>query len=299
MEFALNYSPQAVDLLAQGRIALDRFKCPAWDDVIAAAQETRPPYVHLPLRVGTGIGDAIDTEKKQPADWRRMESLLAQTGTPYVNLHLLPLVSDFPDLPEATDDPIHVERMLEAALRDVEAVVRRFGADKVIVESDYYHEGHYFRASCQPDFIRRVIEAAGCGFLLDISHARLAARSLDMETHAYFDGLPLDRIREVHLTGIQYFDERWAARLRGAGIAPEVIADFAGRWIDHLPITEDDWTFFEWAFAQLRRRRVGAPLDRFAGIRRRRWGVGGADRPRRAGGAGAAPHRHAVRSLKR
>jgi hypothetical protein len=36
MEFALNYSPQAAQLLQEGRIEIDRYKCPDWPDVRVA-----------------------------------------------------------------------------------------------------------------------------------------------------------------------------------------------------------------------------------------------------------------------
>ncbi len=40
--FALNYSPQAADLLRAGQIEIDLFKCPAWPDLIAEAQAAAP-----------------------------------------------------------------------------------------------------------------------------------------------------------------------------------------------------------------------------------------------------------------
>lgn len=62
MEFAVNYSLAAADLLREEQIQVDLFKCPAWPDLIAAAQEVHPVYVHFPLRVGAGINHAIDYE---------------------------------------------------------------------------------------------------------------------------------------------------------------------------------------------------------------------------------------------
>jgi uncharacterized protein (UPF0276 family) len=252
MEFAVNYSPQAAELLAQGKIALDRFKCPAWLDLIASAQAQHPVYVHFPLRVGMGIGDALDTETKQAPDWRKFEAILKETNTPFVNLHLAPITSDHPDMSSDTSDPAHAERLFEATVRDIEGVIRRFGAERVILENDYYAPGTYFRATCTAAFIRSVIEAAGCGLLLDISHARLAARELGVDAREYLGRLPVQRIREIHLTGVQLFDDQWQDTLREAGITEATIAQFAGRWQDHLPMTDEDWAFYSWAIEQLR-----------------------------------------------
>ena len=205
MEFAVNYSAAAAKLLQEGRVVVDRFKCPAWPDLITAAQELHPVYVHLPLRVGAGIGEAINTETQQPADWGQLEPLLTQTGTPQVNTHLAPLSYDFPDIPITTTDPAHVEALLAHALRDVQALVDRFGPRRVTLENADDGKGLILHAALQPDFIRRVVEETGCCFLLDIAHARLAAHTLGLDARAYLAHLPLERISEIHLAGIQPF----------------------------------------------------------------------------------------------
>jgi hypothetical protein len=87
MKLAVHYSSATVDLIRRGQIQSDYFKCPAWPDLIPTAQELLPTYVHFPLRGGSGIGGAIDTETNQAADWSKVEVLLAQTETPFVNVH--------------------------------------------------------------------------------------------------------------------------------------------------------------------------------------------------------------------
>jgi hypothetical protein len=109
MNFAVNYSHEAAELLRAGQIEIDYFKCAAWQEMIAAAQELCPVYVHFPLVVGQGNGDAIDSETNQVADWRKIEKLLTQTKTPFVNVHLAPKTKDYPNIPADTSDPEHVE----------------------------------------------------------------------------------------------------------------------------------------------------------------------------------------------
>lgn len=250
MEFAINYSPQAATLAAKNQISVDRFKCPPWDATIADAEKTRPVYLHLSLRVGAGIGDAIDTERNQPADWRRIEALCQRTDTPYINLHLFPLQSDFPDLRTDTERAEDRERLFEAAVRDIEAVVRRFGAEKVMLENVYSIPGENFHLSYHPAYLRQIIETAGCGLLLDIAHASIAAAQWAMDARDYLTAMPLERICEIHLAGIQVVDEHWEAILRAT--APKLREQFAGRPLDHLPMTEDDFALCGWAFEQLK-----------------------------------------------
>ena len=255
MQLAVNYSHTAADLWDRGRIAVDRFKCPAWPDLVATVRQAHPVYVHFPLNAGRGTGDALDSETNQVADWQKVEALLAQTGTPFVNVHLAPAAQDHPDIPADTTAAAHVERLADCLVRDVAAVVRRFGPERVIVENDY----ELPRPAFLPEVIRRVVEETGCGLLLDLSHARLAAGVLGLDACAYIAALPLERVREVHLTGIQLFDDRWVDALRQAGIAEDVIQGFAGRLMDHLPLTDADWAFTAWAMAQVREGAWGQP----------------------------------------
>jgi len=256
MQFALNYSHPAVELFRAGRIAFDLLKCPAWPDLVAEARQIHPTYVHFPLRAGMGIGDAFDTDTGAPADWRAIESLLQQTGTPFVNLHLTQTAADHPDIPPGDPDP---DRLLERMLRDVRAVVARFGAERVVVENLHGGRGTHLRPAILPQTIRRVVEETGCGLLLDVSHARLAARLLKMDARQYIAALPTGRIREVHLTGLQRFEGHWVERLRRAGVDAETIAHWAGHLTDHVPLTGADWDFTAWVMEQIHSGAWGRP----------------------------------------
>jgi len=263
LEFAVNYSAAAADLLRAGRIAVDRFKCPAWPDLIAQVQKRFPLYVHLPLRVGAGWGGAINTETRRPADWQQLESLLRRTETRQVNVHLAPFCDEFPDIPATSDDPAHAARLFEHALRDVQALVARFGPERVIVENADDGKGVIPYLALHPDLIRRVVEEAGCCFLLDLAHARLAAHLLGMDARSYIAQLPLARTTEVHLAGIQPFAGRWLTLLRQPGLGREDLGWFAdlepGQLLDHLPLDDGDWEFYTWALGEIRRGAWGHP----------------------------------------
>lgn len=229
MEFALNYSPEAADLLRAGRIAIDRFKCPDWPDMIAEASALRPPYVHFPLQAGGGAA----------VDWDRVAELLERTGTPHVNLHLAPLVAGHPDIPPDTLDPAHAALLAERMVADTLAAVERFGPERVAVENIPYRPGgRFLRPAVDPALIRRVVEETGCRLLLDLSHARITAASLGVEARAYVEELPVERLAELHITGIRQHN---------------------GRMEDHLPMTPDDWPHVAWAFERIRAGAWGEP----------------------------------------
>jgi len=96
MKLAIHYTPQLVELLMQGVVETDFFKCPAWPDLIPEAAATRPPYIHFPLQIGKGIDTAFDTETRKPVDWAKIDQLLDATETPYINVHLSILAEDYP-----------------------------------------------------------------------------------------------------------------------------------------------------------------------------------------------------------
>lgn len=222
MEFALNYSPQAADLVQREIIHIDRFKCPPWPDMIAAASALRPVYVHFNLVAGAG----------QDVDWKTIIDLCAQTHTHYVNLHLAPAQRDFPDMAVDTSDLAEVAAITARMIDDVRRVVEQVGAERVIVENvPIFPKECLMLAAVRPDVIRRVVEETGCGFLLDISHARFAAWAIGMDEYDYLSLMPGEVLRELHMTGIGR-DETGAQR-------------------DHMPITDKDWPFLEWVLARI------------------------------------------------
>lgn len=231
IQLAINYSPPASQLFAEGKIPLQRFKCPDWPDMIDDAIQELPVAVHFNLFAGRG--------KLEKTDWSLVSRLLKQTGTPYVNVHLEARASDFPDIPPESDAPADVERIAERMLADLQVVTRRFGAERVIAENVPYRQGDkLLRASVDPDLIRRVITESGAGLLLDLSHASISAATLGMDEKEYFRRLPVKRLREMHFTGIH---------------------NLQGRLQDHLSALPADWERLDWALEQVHTSEWGPP----------------------------------------
>jgi uncharacterized protein (UPF0276 family) len=223
LDFAVNYSPQAAALLQSGALAFDLFKCPDWPNLVAEAAALRPVYVHFPLNVGDGSTVATD--------WARIDQFLTTTPTRYVNLHIVPHLRDFAD---AASEAELEERVFAAVMTDLDRALRRYGSARVIVENAPFRFDRsvedFVPCAVQPSFFQRVVEAAGCGLLLDVSHARLTAWTLGVDALAYLDAMPLHALRELHFTGIQPVD---------------------GALADHTGFTAADWTATEAVVARL------------------------------------------------
>jgi uncharacterized protein (UPF0276 family) len=263
MKLAVNYSPILAQLVEDGTVTIDVFKCPAWESVVSVAEQLLPTYVHLPLIVGKGIGTAWNSEKKAVVAWDEVDRWLERTDTPYVNLHLETTLRDYPQIPRNSKRADHIEFLVEHALGDIAPVVERYGKERVMVENLFDDRLTYLRPTYLPEFISTVIEEAGCGMLLDVSHARLAAERLNMDYVEYFAGLPTHTVRELHLTGIQTITMSTILALHNSGASDAIIqqaeAKYLNQRVDHLPMTSEDWKFWEWAMIQVRSGRWGDP----------------------------------------
>ena len=234
MQLAVNYSPQAADLLREGTITFDRWKCSDWPELVAGARATSLPlYLHLDLQAGSGKAAAVDLE--------HLAARVADTATPYVNLHLAPQRADYPDIPVESREPTQLDAVVDRTVRDLRRVSARFGAARVIVENLPYRgaDGKRLRLGAEAGLMRRVCDETGCGFLLDIAHARTAARHLGVDEREYLSSLPTDRLRELHVSGVD--------------------CDAEGRPREHMPLSDDDWALLTWCLGRIREGRWGHP----------------------------------------
>ena len=71
----------------------------------------------------------------------------------------------------------------------------------VLLENYNYHPTNAYEYICEPALYRQLLEATGCGMLLDLAHARISAVNMRWESEqAYLAALPLDQVREIHFT---------------------------------------------------------------------------------------------------
>jgi len=223
MQFAINYSPQTESLRTAGHVVVDRYKCPAWPDLIATASQSRPTYVHAPL----------STKELSAVTWDSLNALLDATDTPYLNLHLEAGPAEFPEIPVSSQEPAHARQIIHHFVDAVRQVAQRSGGRRVIVENVIYRgpqgKSHYL--AVDPAVITTVILETGCGLLLDTAHAAVTAAYLGVRPQDYLLGFPTDALCEWHVTGARPID---------------------GRLRDHLQLSDADWTLTEWAAERVR-----------------------------------------------
>ena len=214
---AVNFSPEAAGLLAAGAVEVDVLKVPDWDDIVAEAQALAPVYVHFPHQIGAA---------REKPEIDRSRRLMSATSTASFNVHVAPSSERFAGFAVGDVSDVAVRAVVEALLADLEPALRAFGAEAVVVENLIYRgEGsHLLRAGVEPAALHELVERSGCGFLLDVSHARISAASLGIDAWDYLDALPVHALRELHVSGVGVLD---------------------GSLRDHLPLREEDWEFVD------------------------------------------------------
>lgn len=214
---AVNFSPQAAGLVASGAVTVDLFKVPDWDELIAAAREVLPVYVHFPYQIGAA---------REKPEVERAAALMRDTGTVNLNVHCAPSRERFPDIAVGAADPASLATVAAALAADLEPACQAFGSHNVVVENLIYRgeDRGLLRAGVTPEVLAELVDGTGCGFLLDVSHARISAATLGIDPWRYLDSLPAHALQELHVTGVHVVD---------------------GGLRDHLPFQATDWEFLE------------------------------------------------------
>ncbi len=127
---------------------------------------------------------------------------LERTRAPWLSVHLgfsaaevffdLHMNARSPALPRA--------ELLANICRNVRALESAISVPLILENLDYCPGGAYEHI-CEPAFIATILSETGAGLLLDLAHARVSASRLDLPIETYLSQLPLDRVRQLHISG--------------------------------------------------------------------------------------------------
>lgn len=201
MLLACNYSQPLLTLVGQGAVEIDLIKL-SREDALAAelprARLCRPVLLHTLGRAGAASPFHTDMS------WEEFRDCLRQAGSPHVGLHLS-LKPDDLDLDGRMDLRVQTAAERRAVFFRIVAgtmVARANMNVPLLLENvPYYGFRGAVRCVAEPGFIGAVLAETGAGFLLDLAHARVAADHLRMKAKDYIAALPLDRVREIHVSG--------------------------------------------------------------------------------------------------
>lgn len=71
------------------------------------------------------------------------------------------------------------------------------------------------------EFLRRVVDATGCGLLLDVTNLFINSANLGFDPRRWLDEAPLDAVVQLHFVGAQRSGERWVDT-HSAAVGPDI-----------------------------------------------------------------------------
>jgi uncharacterized protein len=112
---------------------------------------------------------------------------LCWTGAGGINSHdLLPLPLTEAALDRVTANILHAQDVLERAL---------------LIENPSSYITYPEDSLTEWQFLSQLCNRTGCGLLLDVNNIYVSAHNHGFSAQDYLDGLPFDRVRQIHLAG--------------------------------------------------------------------------------------------------
>jgi Protein of unknown function (DUF692) len=106
-------------------------------------------------------------------------------------------------------DKVLSRRELEKLIKDRLNHVRSIYPGEIALENLDYFSSPAYAVVCEPDFISEVIRKNKVYFVLDIAHALVSAHNMGISEDDYFSALPLERVREIHLSAAGPVNGEW------------------------------------------------------------------------------------------
>lgn len=127
---------------------------------------------------------------------------LGQTRAPWLSVHLGYSAAQvaFRNGFQAASATLERTQVVTNIVTNVNALKAELDVPLLLENLDYTPSGAY-EYVCEPSVIRAVLEATDTHLLLDLSHAQVSASRLGLPVDDYLAGLPLERVRQLHVNG--------------------------------------------------------------------------------------------------
>lgn len=192
-------------LLRAGRLDVDAFETtgPKADSAVADVQGV-PLYLHNAVwDWSLGHPSALEQDDVMAETHRR----LARTGAPWLSVHVgfSAATVAYEGAMRPTSPRLGRDELLSSMVANVRALAARVSVPLLLENLDLQQTGAYDHV-CEPGFLRELLDATDVFLLLDLAHAQVTASRLGLTIGAYLDALPLQRVRQLHVSGPRWRD---------------------------------------------------------------------------------------------
>ena len=101
--------------------------------------------------------------------------------------------------PAKSSETLNPEEIIEIAKDRIKFIKSCFHGTIALENLDYHHGGAYEHV-CSPSFITNILKELDVFFTIDIAHVLVTSANLGMDPSKYISDLPLELVREVHLS---------------------------------------------------------------------------------------------------
>ena len=160
---------------------------------LAAVREVLPVSLH-------GVGLSIGADGPLDTDHLARLAAVAQRCEPgLVSEHLAWSTHDGAYFNDLLPVP-YTEARLDRVIAHIHQVQEGLGRT-ILLENPSSYVAFEQSTMDEITFIRRIVEATGCGLILDVNNVVVSATNLGFAPEAYIDAFPLHAVGEIHLAG--------------------------------------------------------------------------------------------------
>jgi len=197
-KIACNWSDPLADLIINRQINIDYIKAGAYGEFerqFDTIRSLKPILLH-----GLGYHERTGMENINLIDLQRANKIIKDCGCPHLGIHLAIKNSDMQSLMEPEDIYIRMSKHIQFFKKNLSVPVLLENIPDSPQERAVFD--HYPYA--EPERINRLLYDNDVNLLLDLAHAKVTALYKDWKIYEYLKNLPLDRIKEIHVSGSGY-----------------------------------------------------------------------------------------------
>jgi uncharacterized protein (UPF0276 family) len=197
LKLACNYSDHLLQFLPASIIKLDYIKL-SRADVLATEMAKARQYCPALLHHLPSLG--LQADFWQTFNYRELNQAATQAATPFLSIHF--------DAYTREIGVLNPDDLFSLLVQNYRQLQKQISLPLLIENCDrypYFGENKIddtrYEVISQPAFITRFIETVHAPLLLDLAHAQCAADFYQLPVRTYLNQLPLDQVREIHLSG--------------------------------------------------------------------------------------------------